>query len=94
MLCDICHKSSATVHLTEIVSGQAKELHICSTCAKQKTTDFKEQLNIPDLLSGFLGASTSAKRRVLKCPMCGLTYGQFKKDGRLGCGRIKRISLP
>ncbi|MCP4652779.1 MAG: hypothetical protein GY858_05275 [Candidatus Omnitrophica bacterium] len=86
MLCDICHKSSATVHFTEIVNGKVQELHVCPACAKGKTTEFKEQLNIPDLLGGFLGSSSPSRRSMLKCPMCGLTYGQFKKEGRLGCG--------
>ncbi len=29
MLCDICHKVEATVHLTEIVDNQITELHHC-----------------------------------------------------------------
>jgi len=29
MLCNICNKNQATVHLTEIVDNQMTELHLC-----------------------------------------------------------------
>ena len=36
MTCDLCGKSEATVHLTEVVDKQTRELHLCESCAKKK----------------------------------------------------------
>jgi protein arginine kinase activator len=88
MLCDICHKNIATVHLTEIVNDKIAEMHICSTCAKTKTEEIKDQLNISDFLGGLsgIGPAQGKKEEIdLKCASCGLTYADFKKKGRLGC---------
>lgn len=88
MLCDICHKNIATVHLTEIVNDKVTEMHICQFCAKSKTEELKEQFNISGLLGGLADAAGVRKQdALLKCNFCGLTYADFKKKGRLGCAK-------
>jgi len=89
MLCDVCGKNQATVHLTEIVDEQMTELHLCEDCARQKSTKMEQQFGLSDLLAGLAEVDKPAmdKEAVsLKCPNCGLTYAEFKKIGRLGCG--------
>ena len=87
MLCDICHKNIATVHLTEIINDKVVEMHICKKCAKMKTEELKKQLNISDFLGGLvdIGEVERAGKLLLKCSSCGLSYQDFKKKGRLGC---------
>jgi len=90
MLCDICGKNPATVHLTEIIDEQMSELHLCEECARQKSIQMEQQFGLSDLLAGLAGfeKSTQEKEAVtLKCPNCALTYADFKKIGRLGCGQ-------
>ncbi len=99
MLCDICHKNIATVHLTEIVNDKIAETHICQACAQAKAGEFAHQPNVSDFLSGLLSASIARKEEIaLKCPSCGFNYSDFKKKGRLGCGQcysaFKRQLLP
>ena len=36
MLCEICNKNEATIHIQEIVGGKKKSMHLCSSCAAQK----------------------------------------------------------
>lgn len=89
MLCDVCGKNPATVHLTEIVDEQMTELHLCEECARQKSAKMEQQFGLSDLLAGLAEVDKPAvdKEAVsLKCPNCGLTYAEFKKIGRLGCG--------
>ena len=91
MLCNICHKNPATVHLTEIVDGQMSELHLCEECAREKSQAMEQQFGLSDLLAGMADFDkpkneTSAMVRAVKCPNCGLTYVDFKKIGKLGCG--------
>jgi len=89
MLCNICAKNSATVHLTEIVDDQMNELHLCEACARQKSAQMEQKFGLSDLLAGmvdFEKKTASTESQVLKCPKCKLTYSDFKKIGRLGCG--------
>jgi len=91
MLCNICTKNPATVHLTEIIDGQMSELHICEECARKKSQDMEQQFGLSDLLAGMADFDkpkddSSAGAVLVKCPSCQLTYADFKKIGRLGCG--------
>ncbi len=88
MLCDICNKNEATVHLTEIVNDQVTKLHLCEACAREKGAEMEEHFGLSDLLAGLadLGAGLEPETmETIKCPNCGLTYQNFKKVGRLGC---------
>ncbi len=89
MFCDICGKNAATVHLTEIIDNQMNELHLCEECARKKSEEMEQQFGLSDLLAGMaeLGKPVKEKEAVhAKCANCGLTYADFKKIGRLGCG--------
>ena len=46
MLCQICHKNTATIHIKEFVNGQQKSLNICAECAAVNSHD-------NDLFAGF-----------------------------------------
>ena len=88
MLCDICHKNEATVHLTEIVDNQITELHLCEECARQKGAQMEQHFGLADLLAGLadLGQQFEvAGKTEAKCPNCGLAYQDFRRIGRLGC---------
>ena len=89
MLCDICGKNPATVHLTEIINEQMNELHLCEECARQKSAEMEQQFGLSDLLAGmaeFEKPAKEAESAIVKCVNCGLSYADFKKIGRLGCG--------
>ena len=90
MLCDICGKREATVHLTEIINEQVTKLHLCEDCAKKKGAEMEEHFGLANLLAGLadLGEPLeTVKEKKLQCPSCGLTYADFKKLGKLGCGQ-------
>ncbi|MBU0694807.1 MAG: UvrB/UvrC motif-containing protein [Candidatus Omnitrophica bacterium] len=87
MLCNVCHKNIATVHLTEIINAEVTEIHLCQVCARHKTEELKGQLSVFDLLGGLSQMGKLKKEEVsLKCSFCGLAYKEFKRKGRLGCG--------
>lgn len=91
MLCDICGKGEATVHLTEIINEQVTKLHLCEDCAKEKGAEMEEHFGLSDLLAGLSdvgmpGATIEPEVvEAIKCPNCGFTYQNFRKIGRLGC---------
>jgi len=89
MLCDICNKKEATVHLTEIINDKITKLHLCEDCAKEKGAEMEEHFGLSDLLAGLADLGATVEPEVMgtaKCPSCGFTYQDFKKAGRLGCG--------
>ncbi len=89
MQCDICGKNTATVHLTEIIDDQMNELHLCEECAHKKSAQMEQQFGLSDLLAGLAGFEKQKDEKEgssLKCPTCGMTFKDFKKLGRLGCG--------
>jgi protein arginine kinase activator len=95
MLCEECGKRMATLHFTKIINGEKTEYHLCEVCAKEKGEKFTgldTGFSFQDLLSGLLNPDLSQGNRPewvqstgLRCPTCGLTYGQFAKMGRFGC---------
>jgi protein arginine kinase activator len=89
MLCDICGKNEATVHLTEIINNEVTKLHLCEECAKEKASEMEEHFGLAELLAGLADFGTQVEpgeMTRLKCQNCGFTYMDFKKIGRLGCG--------
>lgn len=101
MICESCKQNLATVHLTEIVAKQKKELHLCEDCAREKGDVFKGQsFSVHDFLGGLADAAKKKPEKKEKetpskpkapvsdtgpCPACGLTFAEFKASGRLGC---------
>ena len=87
MKCQFC-SNPATVHLTDIVDLQKKELHLCQSCAEQHQLVHKQEINLPAILQNLigqhLGPQTDELAR-LTCPACGIKYMEFRAGGRLGC---------
>lgn len=88
MLCDICKKRDATVHLTEIINDKVTKMHLCEACAKEKGEEMETHFGISDLLQGLadFGTPQDAKpKKSLKCAACGFMFSDFQRIGRLGC---------
>jgi protein arginine kinase activator len=88
MLCNVCKKREATVHLTQIIEDKMQQIDLCEECSKAKGVTDPTGFSLADLLLG-LGAAQEIEKgtggEVLKCPHCGFTQADFKKAGRLGC---------
>lgn len=84
MLCNVCQKKVATIHLTEIVDEKIVELHVCQDCAQVKGGLAKDS-DISNFLGAFADERVDESGRKIQCSNCGLTYYDFKKKGRLGC---------
>lgn len=85
--CQSC-SSVATVHLTDIVNGHKKEVHLCQRCAEQQQLLKQEELNLPAILQSIIGphlGRPNDELARLTCPVCGIQYMEFRAEGRLGC---------
>jgi protein arginine kinase activator len=77
------------------VNGSKTEFHFCEPCAREKGELIPGTANgfsIHNLLSGLMELDESGKAAQLaktaqpRCEFCGMTYAQFSKVGRFGCG--------
>ncbi len=92
--CRRCTKP-ATMHITEIREGQAQSLHLCETCAQE----YLNSVEVGGSSDEFEAESVSPKASLKvksdeqeetaddgkTCPFCGITFKQFRSQGRLGC---------
>ena len=87
MKCQSCTKP-ATVHLTDIINGHKRELHLCQHCAEKQQLIKSQELNLSAILQTVIGQHISQSTDELgrlTCPACGIKYMEFKAEGRLGC---------
>ena len=56
MICELCQKNEATIHLTEITDGVRSEMHLCELCAAEQGITVKNQMPINELLSNLLAS--------------------------------------
>jgi protein arginine kinase activator len=85
--CQGCNKA-ATVHLTDIVGGHKREVHLCQACAEKREIVKHQELNLSTILQTVIGqhiGPLTDELARLTCPSCGIKYMEFKAEGRLGC---------
>jgi protein arginine kinase activator len=92
VLCDHCGKRKATVHYTEVIGGKVTDLHLCAQCADKKGLAkpvSKSKFSVADFLAGLaegLKPDELEKETQIRCTACGLSYAEFRRSGKLGCG--------
>ena len=79
MKCQQCEKP-ATFHITELTGGQPQELHLCEGCAKSYLTHGE-----PGSAPVAPTLANVAKLDQRSCPVCGISFYEFRNQGRLGC---------
>jgi len=92
MKCQECEKP-ATFHITELTGPELAELHLCAECAQQYLAPAGEQKESSPSLAGMLAqqlnigqtAEELARLDQRSCPVCGVTFYEFRQAGRLGC---------
>ncbi|TWT86770.1 UvrB/uvrC motif protein [Pseudobythopirellula maris] len=93
MKCQKCDKP-ATFHITDLVDGTPKEVHLCEDCAQAFLAPAVEEADeVLPAMAGLLAqqlavgetAEELARLDERVCPVCGINYLEFRKQGRLGC---------
>ena len=96
MKCQKCDKQ-ATFHITELTGGKPKELHLCEDHAREYLTQSGDEPASATSMAAAL-AQQMANQMVVgqtaeelerldqkTCPVCGITFYEFRSRGRLGC---------
>jgi protein arginine kinase activator len=92
MKCQHCEKP-ATFHITELTGPKPAEFHLCEIHAKLYLMQPEQAAAQAPTLAGVLAqqlnvtqtAEELAKLDQRACPVCGITFFEFRNQGRLGC---------
>jgi len=91
MKCQKCDKP-ATFHITELEGGKHQELHLCEEHARHYLTQGESEPSgapaagaIAQQWAVGQTAEELAKLDQKACPVCGITFFEFRNQGRLGC---------
>ena len=86
MKCDLCD-NPAVVHEVTVKNGVKKEVHLCQEHAEEAGVAMPTQQPINQLLTHFVMSHSRKERSSAQrsCPTCGITFGQFRQSGTLGC---------
>jgi len=92
MKCQQCDKQ-AVFHITELETGAVREVHLCEDHARAYLNQ-AEGAGGPEaaeggVAGGTLGVGQTADELAAldqkACDMCGITFFEFRNQGRLGC---------
>ncbi len=85
MLCEKCGKYSATTHIQTVVNGVVSEKNLCSYCA---ATEGIHQNSLGNMLASMFGEVPNGRLQTArKCPVCGATFSEIAKNGKVGCAQ-------
>ena len=95
MLCELCNKSEAVVHLVDVSNNSRAEKHLCKDCAASQGATIKSHMQksssstkdasdvLPEIFQNLSATSGAAEAEA--CGQCGTTYRQFRSSGKFGC---------
>ena len=95
MKCQQCEKP-ATFHITELTGGKPQELHLCEDHARQYLTSSASEPASVGSMAAALAQQMAQQMAVGQtaeelaqldqqaCPVCGMTFFEFRSQGRLG----------
>lgn len=92
MKCQQCNQP-ATFHITELSDGKPVELHLCEEHARQYLTSPASESGVVGNMSAAFAQQMSVGQTAEElanldqqaCPVCGITFFEFRSQGRLGC---------
>jgi protein arginine kinase activator len=93
MKCQHCEKP-ATFHITELTDASGPSVvHLCEDHARSYLSSGDPNAEANSSLSGMLAKQLKLDQTAEKlseldqktCPMCGISFSEFRQSGRLGC---------
>lgn len=96
MKCQKCEKP-ATFHITELTGDEPQELHLCEEHAREYLSQGGSETESASSMAAALAHQMAEQMSLgetardleevdqLSCPICGMTFYDFRSKGRLGC---------
>ena len=102
MICEKCHQQEAMIKFTQVIGDKKKTLNLCPSCVEKRGLD-NPLIDISKvfgkIIIALLNEHLSSKSqqtiteedKKLICPICNLSWADFKKMGKLGCPNCYKI---
>jgi protein arginine kinase activator len=93
MLCNKCNLRIGKIEIQRNEEGQMVNYILCDECAKTfENYDFETSFSDNDLLTSLIESVQRSPLQVsyiltTTCSSCGMTYGSYRKTGRVGCSK-------
>lgn len=96
MKCQQCDKP-ATFHITELTGDKPQEMHLCEDHAREYLTSPGSEASETGSMAAVMAQHIAQQMAVgqtaeelaeldrQSCPVCGITFYEFRSQGRLGC---------
>jgi protein arginine kinase activator len=96
MKCQQCDKP-ATFHITELTDGKPQEVHLCEEHVSQYLKQSSGEQPSASSMAAAIAQQMVQKMQIGQtaeelaeldqqaCPVCGITFYEFRSQGRLGC---------
>ncbi len=85
--CDLCGKNPAAMKVRQMdKDGNRTEIEVCVECARKRgfTEVEKLKFDVAQILAEMKDEVADEDRKLI-CSRCGLSFAEFKRQGRLGC---------
>jgi protein arginine kinase activator len=74
------------MHITEVRKGEVQSLHLCDACAQEYLDSVEVGAPPKELPAPAAAEATDDEADTgVPCPFCGITFKQFRSQGRFGC---------
>ena len=91
MLCDVCGKREAAIHIQQIIGTEVIDLHLCRQCARDKNipeTEGSVNNSIINMVKNLLDGTRLTQfvdQKNTYCPTCNTKLHEIRETGKAGC---------
>ena len=93
MICSKCKMREAAIRISKVVNNSVTDVYLCHDCAQENAITGMQAavMGFANMMPGFFSYGgeknkfMKAKVETVKCSLCGKTFEEIQKDGRLGC---------
>ena len=86
MLCEKCHKNTATTHIRTVINGVVTEKNLCGFCAASEGYSKFSNNSFASMLASMFGNELATGNiKEVRCECCGTAFSDIAETGKMGC---------
>ena len=86
MLCEKCHKNTATTHIRTVINGVVTEKNLCGYCAAMSGYSKFANNGFASMLSSLFGDELATGNiKEIRCECCNTCFSDIAETGKMGC---------
>ncbi len=88
MLCEKCHKNTATTHIRTVINGVVTEKNLCGYCAAAEGYSKFSNNSFASMLASMFGSELATGNiKEIRCDCCGTAFSDIAETGKMGCSK-------